>query len=315
MADTLSDLERSEMIESFTGIVDSQFAKSSMMRQLTNVQLVRGTDTLINRRVGRTTLQALTPGVRPDSTQTQFGRVAVTVDTVVLARDNQSLLNSFQTDFSVREEIGIDQGKEHGKFFDQALIIQAMKGAALGAPANLNGAIGAGKLTTLTAANDENDPDKLYTAISNILTAMAEEEIDTSELVVLVRPTHYDVLLNNDKLINRDYSSSNGDYADGTFKTIKGAMVRETPRIPKAAITGHYLSNAENSNAYDVSATEARAVAVILHPKSLLVGETIPLTTDVWFNKEEKKWFIDSWISFGAGPRRPDVCGVVRHTV
>lgn len=315
MPDTLSDLDQSEMIESFTGIVDGQFAKSSMMRSLAQVQLVRGTDTLINRRVGRTTLQALTPGVRPDSTQTEFGRVSVTVDTTILARDNQSMLNAFQTDFNVRQEIGQDQGKEHGKFFDQALIIQALKGAELAAPANLNGAIGAGKLTTLAAAQDELDPDKLYTAIAAILTAMQEEDIDTEEMVILTRPTHYDVLLNNDKLLNRDYSSANGDFADGTFKSLKGSMVRSTARIPNAAITGHRLSNAANGNAYDVSALQANAVAVIMHPKSLLVGETIPLTTDVWWNKEEKKWFIDSWIAFGAGPRRPDVCGVVRKTV
>jgi len=49
----LSDQARSEMIEQYAGAVDSQFAKSSMMRQFFNIQSIRGTDTKIVRRVGR----------------------------------------------------------------------------------------------------------------------------------------------------------------------------------------------------------------------------------------------------------------------
>jgi hypothetical protein len=48
-----------------------------------------------------------------------------------------------------------------------------------------------------------------------------------------------------------------------------------------------------------------------MHPKSLLVGETIPLQSKVWFNDEEKMWFIDSWLAFGVAVNRSDVCGAV----
>ncbi len=306
----LSDQARDEMIEEYGGVVESQFAKKSFMRRMVKVKPVRGTDTLINRRVGRTTLKALTPGVRPDADSTNFGRNSVTVDTVVLARDNRSMLNEFQTDFNARAELGMDHGKELAKFFDQAFIIQAIKGANQAAPSGLNGAIGAGKNETLAAAGDEQDPDKLYAAIAKIITDMQEEDIDTDECAILVRPTEYDVLLNNDKLVNGDYSAA-GDFADGMFKGIKGSPVIQTARIPTAAITGHLLSNADNSNAYDVSASEAKAKAVILHGKSLLAGETIPMTSDVFFSREEKQWFIDSFTAFGVSPNRPDVCGAV----
>ena len=60
-----------------------------------------------------------------------------------------------------------------------------------------------------------------------------------------------------------------------------------------------------------MSATEANAVAVFLHPKSLMAGETIPLTSDIWFNREEKQWFIDSFLAFGVTVNRPDCCGAV----
>lgn len=307
----LSDVDVNLLLDEYGGEVESQFAKSSIMREFAKIRTVRGTDTVVNNRVGRTQLQALVPGVRPSATPTPFGKVTLTVDTVILARDNRSMLNEFQTHFDARMELAQDHGKEIGKFFDEAFLIQTIKGSHQAAPSNLNGSIGAGKAIELLAANDELDPDKLANAIEDIIVDMEEEDIPVDELVVFVRPTQYKVLKDNDKLMSRDYSSGNGDFAKGMIYEIMGARIVKTARIPTAAITGHKLSNSMNSNAYDLTAEEADAVAVIMHPKSLLAGETIPLTSDIWFNREEKQWFIDSFLAFAVTVNRPDVCGTV----
>lgn len=308
----LSDQDHAEMIEQYGGAVDSQFAKASMMRQFFNIDSIRGTDTKIVRRVGKTQLQKLTPGVRPAANKTNFGRTGVTVDTVVLARDNRSMLNEFQVDFNARAELGKDHGKELGKFFDEAFLIQGIKGAHMAAPTGLNGAIGAGITKDLAAAGDEDDPDLLYEKIAQALVDMEEADQDIESYAIFLRPRRYEVLLNHDKLIDRDFSTDNGDFADGTIKTIKGVPLMKTPRMPTAAITNHYLSNAENSMAYDLSATEARSVALIMAPTSLLAGETIPLQSEVYYSQIEKQWFIDSFLAFGVANRRPDQCAVVR---
>lgn len=307
----LSDQQKSEFIEQYGGAVDTQFAKASMMRKLFSVMPIIGTDTKIVRRMGRTVLSTITAGVRPAANPTGYGRTGVTVDTVVLARDNQSLLNEFQADFNVRAELGRDHGKELAKFFDEAFLIQGIKGAGLAAPSGLNGSIGAGKVETLGSAGDELDPDLLYKKIETVLIRMQEEDIDTEECVIFVRPTQYAVLFNNDKLVDTDFSAGNGNFALGKVKTIMGSPIMQTARIPTAAITGHKLSNAANSMAYDLTAGQAKAAAVILHPWSLLAGETIPVTSDVFYDKVEKQWFIDSMMAFAVSNRRPDVCGVV----
>lgn len=309
----LSDVDVDLLLDEYGGEVESQFAKNSIMREFYRVRPVRGTDTIVNNRVGKTELVALVPGVRPEANSTGFGKVSLTVDTVILARDNRSMLNEFQTHFDARMELAMDHGKEIGKFFDEAFIIQAIKGSHQAAPSftGNNGAFGAGKLVELDMAGDELDADKLVEGISAVIVAMEEEDIPVEELVVLVRPTQFDVLLNSEKLISRDYAAGNGDYAKGIVYEIKGARIVKTARIPRTAITGHKLSNAGNGNAYDLSAEQADVVAVIMHPKSLLAGETIPLTSDIWFSREEKQWFIDSFIAFGVTVNRPDVCGTV----
>ena len=63
----LSDVASEDLIDRYGGGVETQFALASVMRQYANIQPVRGTDTIINNRVGRTSLQKLVPGVRPDA--------------------------------------------------------------------------------------------------------------------------------------------------------------------------------------------------------------------------------------------------------
>lgn len=307
----LSDVSTELMIEQYGGAVETQFFKDSGLRSLVNVIPVMGTDTITNNRVGRTKLQKLVPGVRPTANPTGFGKVSVTVDTIIIARDARSKLNEFQAHFSAREELGQDHGKELARYFDQSLIIQAIHGSHQAAPTGLNGSIGAGKSIELLAANDEEDPDKVVDAIKTILVEMENEEVDTKDLVVLVSPSTFKVLKENNKLMSIDFSTGNGDYAEGTIYRIDGARIIKTTRIPTAAITGHELSNAGNNNAYDLTAEDADAIAVIMHPKSLLVGETIPLTSNVHYNQDELVWYIDSYMAYGVNVNRPDVCGTV----
>lgn len=314
MSDTsnvhLSDQPSAELIEQFTGQVETQFVKDSIMRKYVNVKMVRGTDTLINRRLGKTKLKKVTGGVRPEAASTKQGRKSVTVDTVILARDNQTLLNDFQEDFDVRAALGMDQGKEMAKFFDEAFLIQGIKGALAPAPTDVD-SIGAGKNRELAAAGDELDADKVEQAIADVITDMREEDIDVESSIIFVRPTTYRVLTQHGKLVNKDFSGDNGDFAKGTFECLNGVRVVSTARIPTAPITGHFLSNDANGNAYDVSAAESDAIAVIIHPSSLLAGETIKLMSDVHYDKTELQWFIDSIMAFAVTFNRPDTCGAV----
>lgn len=309
----LSDQAKADLIADFTGVVDSRFAKKSIMRNFVQVQSIRGTNTKMIRKVGAGTgqLQKVTDGVRPAATNIDFGKAQVTVDTIILARHNTSLANDFFSDFNVRQELALEQGKTLAQFYDESLLIQAIKAARLPAPSGLNGAFGAGKSKTLGASGDELDPDKLFAAINSVLLNMEEEDIDPEECAIFLRPTMFDVLLNHDKLVSKDFSAADGDFRDGKLMTIRGCPLVVTARIPNAAITGHQLSNENNGNAFDVSATEAKAAAVIMHPQSLLVGETIPLMSKVHYSDVELQWFIDSLQSYGVAPRNQAVTGAV----
>ena len=298
-------------IDEYGGAVEGTVAKKSFMRQYVNIKPVRGTDTITNDRVGSASLQKVTPGVRPEGTPTQFDNVSVKVDTIVLARNNVALLDDFQSHFSVRMSLGEEHGKTIAKFFDEAFIIQAIKCAlkdATGLPTGWAG----GTRVELAAATNELDPVLLTRGIEDVCQGMEEKDIDLDGAVCLVSPAQYYTLLRNDKLVSAEYSVGNGNYAQGKILEANGIPIVKTNRIPTAAITGHYLSNAGNSNAYDlVTGDQTDCVAIVMLPKALLAGETIPLTSKVYYMDSELQWFIDSYLAFAVTPNRPDNCGIL----
>lgn len=322
-------------IEQYGGEVEHRILKESFMRQFFKFKSVRGTDTVTNDRMGFTALQKVARGVRPTDSSPTFDNISVKVDTIVLARTNQFLLDDFLAHLDVRKEVGIEHGKTIGKFFDEAFIVQGIKaaqitnqdptGTKLGgwvggvggyseiirtAPEGFQGATP----IMLTTAGDELDSDKLVRAIQDMCQAIAEKDVDLVEGVILVRPAQYYTLLRNDKLIDRDFSDMNGDFAKGVVLQANGVRIQVTNRFPDGAVSNHFLSNAGNGNAYDTTALDANCVGLFLQPKALLAGETIPLTSKVYYSDIELQWFIDSYLAFAVTPNRAEMAAGIFTT-
>jgi len=342
-------------IDQYGGEVEHRFLKDSFMRQFFKFKSVRGTDTVTNDRMGHTQLQKVARGVRPVDHSPTFDNISVKVDTIVLARTNQFLLDDFLSHIDVRKEVGVEHGKEVGKFFDESFLVQGIKacqitnqvpvkdaagnitgnalvggwadhnyvgsGTAPTVPSNIvrtapEGFQG-GSVVVLGADGDEVDPDLLELAIQDLCQTVEEKDVEISEAVILLRPAQYYTLLKNDKLISRDFSTANGDYAKGKVLESNGVRIQTTNRFPKQTDVGvtHYLSNAGNGNAYNVVQPDVNCVALLLMPKALLAGETIPLTSKVHYCEKELQWFIDSYLAFAVTPNRAEMAaGIFTYT-
>jgi hypothetical protein len=250
----------------------------------------------------------------------------------VLARSNQALIDDFQEHYSTRTAVGQEHGKKIGTFFDEAIIIQGVKSAHVtvvypdgNGPDGTTAAVGSksapvgfkdGNVIDLALAADELDGDKLFAAIEDLLEMVELKDVDVEEGALFVDPTQYKALLRSENLINSDFNTTDAEGASVTrsLPSVGGVRILKTNRMSAAknANTGHYLSNAGNANAYDLSADMAKTVALFLMPKALLAGETIPLTSDVYYKKSELQWYIDSYLSFAATPNRPEYAGVIK---
>lgn len=298
-------------IEEFTGIVEGTLERVSKAYPFVNVRPVRGTSTITNEGVGKSTLQVLVPGeTPPSSSENQFNQISLTVDTVVLARTSIFILDNFQKRYDVRAKIGLEHGKEIAKFQDQAYFIQAAKAAALTtSPYGLPGYLG-GTTVTLGNAADATDPAALYSALSDLFAQMEEKDVDpvTDGVMVALLPSAYYVLQDAEQIVNGEYTTAAGNVVNGV-KVLKtfGVPVVSSNNVPHTNVTAHHLSNARNGNAYNGDFT--KLVAVAFSPDALLAGETITLTPEVFWDKQQKAWVIDAYLAFGVTPDRAEFAG------
>lgn len=305
-------------ITEFTGIVEASLIRTSKLDPYISRRRVVGTNSLTNYAIGETQLQVLQPGVAPDGTPVSFSKISLVIDTVVLARNIFPLLEVFQNNFDVRKEVGTEQGKKIGKFTDQAFMIQGIKAARLTTNAyNTAGGTNVGFLpgsqVTLALAADALDPAALYTAIADALVLMEGKDVSpqAEDVMLIVRPAQFYALQQAEQIINGEYLTSEGNKLTGVpiFKAW-GIPVISSNNLPNTVVSGHPLSNAANAQAYDGDFT--KVVALLISARALLAGETITLTSKVFFDDLSKQWFVDSWLAFGVTPNRSEYAAVIQ---
>lgn len=306
-------------ITEFTGIVEATLVRQSALKPYIPMRSVKGTNSLTNYAIGETQLQTLQPGVAPDGTLVSFSKINLVIDTVVLARNIFPLLEVFQNNFDVRQRVGDEHGKKLAKFTDQAFMIAGIKAASLvNSPySNVAGdkpeGFKGGYVKTLAAAGDERDPAALYAAIEEALVAMEEKDItpQTEGVILIVRPQQFYDLQGAQQIVSGEYLTSEGNKLTNVpvFKAW-GIPVISSNNLPNSNITAHPLSNANNGNAYDVDATDV--IALLISPRALLAGETIAMTSEVFWDQLSKQWFVDSYTAFGVTANRPEFAALIK---
>ena len=303
-------------IEEYTGVVETTIARKSALAGWLPMRTVKGTSVLQNFAVGESTLQKLVPGTPPDGTVNKFGKNTVTVDTVVLARSVFPMLETFQTSYDARKEVGDEHGRKIAKFRDQTIFIQAIRTALLTAAKHtgVNGAgHGGASQVTAAGANDHLDPAKLYSLIVDLVVKMQQKDVDVAsdDVMLAVKPAEFATLAMNEMLINRNYVTADGTSIDAMVLKTYGLPVIVSNNFPGGeTISGHLMHNVSNGNTYDGDYTKALAVAFA--PRALLAGETIPLTTGVFWDDTYKHWMVDAWMSYAIGPNRPEFSGIIQ---
>jgi hypothetical protein len=309
----------SQAITEYGGHVEGTIARRSTLHGFIPLRPVRGTNSVTNYAVGEATLGKVTPGVAPDAAANEFGKASLTIDTLVYARNTFPLLETFQTQYDARKEVGQEHGKKIAKFFDQSMFIAAAKTSLLteskfsnaqgnNKPAGHSG----GNKKTLAAAGDATDPAKLYSAIRDLFVLFEAKDVvpQMDDIILAFRPQHFYILQDAEQIVNGDYLTSDGNKMTGIpiFKAL-GVPVLSSNNLPNTNISGHLLSNTANGNFYDGDFT--KLVAVAFSSRALLAGETIPLTSDVFYDKTYKMWFVDSHLSYGVTSNRAEYAGSI----
>lgn len=309
--DQTGDINATAVTE-YSQTVGHTIERRSVLNGFVTPRAVRGTNSVGNFGFGKSTIGKVTPGEAPAATKNDVGKVTLTIDTLIYTRHALPLLETFQTSYDARVELGVEDGIEMAKFIDNAFFIQAAKAALLtdsaySAVANKPAGWFGGSTETFAAAGDATDPAKLYQGISNLFVKMEQKDVipRMDDVIVAFRPEQFYALQDAEQIVNGNYVTARGTKLEG-IPILKafGCPIISSNNLPTGVVTGHNLGTA-----YDGDFSKLCGLA--FSPKALLAGETIPLESDLFYDKIYKSWFVDSHTSFGVTPDRAEYAGAI----
>lgn len=314
------------LIEKFTGRVKEAYVKQENLMRFFDVQRVEGTNTVSEKFMGETQLQVLSAGKAPEATTTDFDKNALVVDTAVISRNAEALIHNIQSDIeSTHSKLAANQTSQLSRLEDEMLVQQCIYGAQLNTKANRTKprvtGHGFSQQISINAAQ-AGDPDAfigaLELALERLLTGHDGEGdgIDLQGLYIMLPWSQFNILRDAERIVNGDYNTFQGDTVSGFTLKSYNVPVIPSNRFPRLVngkvISRTHLLSTENSNRrYTANEDQANAKAIIFSGDALLVGVTLNLESDIWWDKNSKSYIIDSWQSEGAIPSIWEAVAVV----
>lgn len=312
-----SDID--QHLELYTGIVDSRFQHTQVFNALSTQKSVADrSNTVRVDRFNTSQVKGRKAGEAIESQRVTSDKLNVTVECMMYIRNPIDWMDDWTAPDRLAE-MGRNNGTEFGLAYDEAHIIRLQKARTWTAPAHLKPAFSDGmfvnatlKLTTATTDDLEANASALVVAHGKIVEALIKRRVPLSDMVTIVTPSVFTELTNHNKLINKDYVESNGDFADRRVVKVNGIPVVELTTFPTAAITNHILSTAGNGQAFDATATDIKCEMITFSKsQSLLTVTAQPFTSDFWRDNAEMCNVLDCYTMFTIDVRRADTVGSV----
>lgn len=313
------------LIEKFNNRVHEQYLKGENLLGWFDVQEVTGTNSVSNKYLGETELQVLSPGKSPDGSPAEFDKNRLVVDTTIIARNTVAMFHDVQNDIDgLKSKLSVNQAKKLKKMEDSMVVQQMILGGVSNTEAirTTPRVAGHGFSIHLTglASSFLSSPQYMMAAIEMAMEQQVEQEVDASELCGLMPWTAFNCLRDADRIVDKSYTIAASDNTvDGFVLKSWNMPIVPSNRFPKLAdntegsgsTLHHKLSNAANGYRYDVTEAQTTAQAVLFTQDALLVGRTISITGDIFWEKKEKTWYIDTFLAEGAIPDRWEAVAVI----
>ncbi|AUV59350.1 capsid and scaffold [Citrobacter phage vB_CroP_CrRp3] len=307
------------LIEKFNGKVNEQYLKGENILSYFDVQTVTGTNTVSNKYLGETELQVLAPGQSPNATPTQADKNQLVIDTTVIARNTVAHIHDVQGDIdSLKPKLAMNQAKQLKRLEDQMAIQQMLLGGIANTKAKRNKPRVKGHGFSINVNVTEREalanPQYVMAAVEYALEQQLEQEVDISDVAIMMPWKFFNALRDADRIVDKTYTiSQSGATINGFVLSSYNCPVIPSNRFPTFTQdqAHHLLSNEDNGYRYDPIAEMNGAVAVLFTADALLVGRTIEVTGDIFYEKKEKTYYIDTFMAEGAIPDRWEAVSVV----
>ncbi|WNV56447.1 major capsid protein [Vibrio phage vB_ValA_R15Z] len=321
---------KSLAFEKFTGQIKRAYHEQLGLMSYFDLQEVTGTNIVSNKYLGVTQVQALAPGKDVRGGEMEFDKNSLLIDTTVIARNVVGLLDDVQDDIMVKGKLAEEQVSALKNLEDRMLLQQLIFGAINNTKTKRTKPRVKGHGFSVVKKIKETDalfsPNKLIAGIEWVIEDLVLQNVDVRKLTIFMPWPEFNAMRDAERICNARYNTAQGQTVTGFVLKSYNVPVVPTNQFPNKSrdhidLDGnvadhHILSNANNGYRYDVltgtdGEDQEKAAAVIFGSEALLVGRSIALTGEIWWNKGNKTWYIDSYMSEGAIPDRWEHLGLL----
>ena len=242
----------------FAGEVLTAFAEVNVALNLSTIRNIQSGKSASFPATWKAAAEYHTPGTEIVGAAIKHNERIINIDSVLISHAFLANIDEAMNHYDVRSEYSKQLAYALSNQMDKNLL-QLMVLAAR-ASATITGGYGG---TQLTAAGYDTTANTLAQGIYDAAQTLDEKDIpESEERVIVLRPKHYNLLIQSDKALHRDWnlSEDNGTYASGKIFRIAGVRIVKSNHLPNsniAAVTGQNNTySADFSNTIGVVATK-----------------------------------------------------------
>lgn len=251
---------------------------------------------------GKGTASYHTPGTELTGSAIKHAERTISIDDKLVADRFIADIDEAMNHYDVRSLYSKDIGEALARKWDQNVLNTGVLAAR--AAATVTGESGG---TVVNSANADDTATDLRDAIYDAVAAMAAKDVDTSsETWCYLRPAQYYLLIDDPKLVNRDYSTNNGGVDSGVVLRVAGIPLVMTNNLPGTDLSADASFKAKYRGNFSTT------VGLIMRRQAVGTVKLMDLNTEIERSVRHQGTLMVGSYAVGSGILRPEFAAEIR---
>jgi len=283
----------------FSGEVLAAFQRRNQMLDMTMVRTISQGKSAQFPAIGKTTAAYHTAGNEITGSVIKKNERVITIDDLLISDSFIAQIDEAKNHYDVRSIYSTEMGNALARTVDQHLLQLAILAAQ--ASATVNGENGG---AVITDADAKTNAASLITSIFDAVQTLDEKDVPEDDRFCIVPPSTYYNIVENDKILNRDFGGTNGVYADGTVLKVAGVNIVKSNTAVAAFTDQSGASSTGENNTYN--GDFSNTAAVVFHKSAIGTVKLMDLAMESEYDIRRQGTLMVAKMALGHGILRPE---------
>ena len=283
----------------FSGEVLAAFQRRNQMLEMSMVRTISQGKSAQFPALGKTTASYHTAGNEITGKVINKNERVITIDDLLISDSFIAEIDEAKNHYDVRSIYSTEMGNALARTVDQHLLQLTVLAAQ--ASTTVSGENGG---AVITDADAKTNGASLITSIFDAAQALDEKDVPEDDRYCVVPPATYYNLVENDKILNRDFGGSNGIYAEGKVLKVAGINIVKSNTAVDAFTDQSAASSTGENNTYN--GDFSNTAAVVFHKSAIGTVKLMDLAMESEYDIRRQGTLMVAKMALGHGILRPE---------